>query len=195
MKDEVVRVAAAETGYRVFGVGEYTSAGAWEKLYLSLNGHKFPEYSNNTTYFFHTDHLGTPRAQSNLSAGVVETWRAHPYGEQWQQSGGAGATHRYTGKERDAESANDYFGARYCGSTAASFLAVDPVSARPDDPQSLNRYAYARSGPVGNIDRDGRDWSCACMAALSWEVIPGPDCERLPDRRAASGGNLEVRAG
>jgi hypothetical protein len=43
MKDEVARVTAAETGYRVFGVGEYTSAGVWKKLYLSLNGHKFLE--------------------------------------------------------------------------------------------------------------------------------------------------------
>jgi hypothetical protein len=67
MKDEVVRVVAAETGYRVFGVGEYTSAGVWNKLYLSLNGRKFLEYANGTTYFFHTDHLGTPRVQSNLA--------------------------------------------------------------------------------------------------------------------------------
>jgi RHS repeat-associated protein len=137
MKDEVVRVTAAETGYRVFGVGEYTSAGAWKKLYLSLNGHKFLEYSNNTTYFFHTDHLGTPRAQSNLSAGVVETWRAYPYGEQWQQTGGAGATHRYTGKERDTESSNDYFGARYYWSGSGRWMSVDPAPARRKCPQTL----------------------------------------------------------
>jgi RHS repeat-associated protein len=155
MKDEVVRVTAAETGYRVFGVGEYTSAGVWKKLYLSLNGHKFLEYANGTTYFFHTDHLGAPRAQSNLSAGVVETWRAYPYGEQWQQSGGAGATHHYTGKERDPESANDYFGARYYYAPSGRWLGLDPWVGDPHKPVTLNRYSYALNDPINYADPDG----------------------------------------
>ena len=46
--------------------------------------------------------------------------------------------HKFTGKERDAESGNDYFGARYYASTMGRFLTPD--SARYSglsDPQWL----------------------------------------------------------
>jgi RHS repeat-associated protein len=70
--------------------------------------------------------------------------------------------HRITGKERDAESGNDYFGARYFASTMGRFLSPDwsakaePVSyAKLDDPQSLNLYSYVRNNPLSRIDADG----------------------------------------
>lgn len=46
---------------------------------------------------------------------------------------------RYTGKERDAESGNDYFGARYYASTMGRFLSPDPAGVAFSDlsnPQS-----------------------------------------------------------
>jgi RHS repeat-associated protein len=53
---------------------------------------------------------------------------------------------RYTGKERDAESGLDYFGARYYGSTMGRFMSPDWSSsptatpyANLQNPQSLNR--------------------------------------------------------
>jgi RHS repeat-associated protein len=55
----------------------------------------------------------------------------------------------FSGKERDTESGNDYFNARYYASTMGRFLSpdwsakVEPVPyAKLDDPQSLNLYAY-----------------------------------------------------
>jgi RHS repeat-associated protein len=39
--------------------------------------------------------------------------------------------HKYTGKERDAESGDDYFGARYYASTMGRFLTLDPLFATP----------------------------------------------------------------
>jgi RHS repeat-associated protein len=55
----------------------------------------------------------------------------------------------FTGKERDAESGNDYFGARYYASSMGRFLSPD-WSASPvgipygdlENPQSLNLYGY-----------------------------------------------------
>ncbi|WP_348261045.1 RHS repeat-associated core domain-containing protein [Telmatobacter sp. DSM 110680] len=68
----------------------------------------------------------------------------------------------FTGKERDAESGNDYFGARYYASSMGRFLSPDwsakvaPVPyAKLDDPQSLNLYAYVRNNPLSRIDADG----------------------------------------
>ena len=69
---------------------------------------------------------------------------------------------RSTGKERDAESGNDYFGARYYASTMGRFLSPDwaakeePVPyATFDDPQSLNLYSYVRNNPLSRADADG----------------------------------------
>lgn len=69
---------------------------------------------------------------------------------------------RYTGKERDQESGNDYFGARYYASTMGRFLSPDwsakaePVPyAKLDSPQSLNLYSYVGNNPLSRVDKDG----------------------------------------
>jgi len=67
-----------------------------------------------------------------------------------------------TGKERDAESGNDYFGARYYSSAMGRFMSpdwsvkIEPVPySKLDDPQSLNLYAYVLNNPLGETDPDG----------------------------------------
>jgi len=51
-----------------------------------------------------------------------------------------------TGKERDAESGNDYFGARYYSSMMGRFLSADPSNLSVDWwlPQTWNRYTYGQ---------------------------------------------------
>lgn len=64
-----------------------------------------------------------------------------------------------TGKERDAESGNDYFGARYYASSMGRWMSPDPSGlffADPENPQSMNLYAYVSNNPVNSIDTDGR---------------------------------------
>ncbi|MFB3906759.1 MAG: RHS repeat-associated core domain-containing protein, partial [Acidobacteriota bacterium] len=61
-----------------------------------------------------------------------------------------------TGKERDNESSNDYFGARYYWNGAGRWLSVDSGKADVADPQMLNRYRYCRNDPVNLVDPDGR---------------------------------------
>jgi len=62
-----------------------------------------------------------------------------------------------TQKERDNETGLDYFLARYYSSTQGRFVSVDPLraSARPQDPQSWNRYTYALNRATIAIDPDG----------------------------------------
>jgi RHS repeat-associated protein len=76
-----------------------------------------------------------------------------------------------TGKERDAESGNDYFGARYYASTMGRFLSPDwsaqedPVPyAVLDDPQSLNLYSYVRNNPLSRTDPTGHCPWCLALA-------------------------------
>ncbi|MDE3201352.1 MAG: hypothetical protein KGN79_10580 [Acidobacteriota bacterium] len=70
-----------------------------------------------------------------------------------------------TGKERDAESGNEYFIARYYGSSMGRFLSPDwsakaePVPyAKLGNPQSLNLYEYVGNNPLIYIDADGHCW-------------------------------------
>jgi RHS repeat-associated protein len=69
---------------------------------------------------------------------------------------------RCTGKERDTESGNDYFGARYYNSSMGRWMSPDwsakaePVPyAKLDNPQSLNLYAYVGNNPMTRVDPDG----------------------------------------
>jgi RHS repeat-associated protein len=68
----------------------------------------------------------------------------------------------FTGKERDAETGNDYFGARYYASSMGRWMSPDwsakfePVPyAKLGDPQTLNLYAYVGNNPLSRRDLDG----------------------------------------
>jgi RHS repeat-associated protein len=72
------------------------------------------------------------------------------------------ARSRSTGKERDAESGLDMFGARYYASTMGRFMTPDWASkpdavpyASLDNPQSLNLYSYGGNNPLSKTDPDG----------------------------------------
>src|SRR5436190_8331034 len=79
---------------------------------------------------------------------------------------------RSTGKERDSESGNDYFGARYYASAIGRWLSPDwadkpePVPyAELDDSQSLNLYVYLNNNPLAKVDPDGH---CCWDRAKQW---------------------------
>jgi RHS repeat-associated protein len=63
----------------------------------------------------------------------------------------------FSGKERDAESGLDYFGARYFSSPQGRFTSPDPLlnSGRPWEPQSWNRYSYVLNNPLRYVDPTG----------------------------------------
>ncbi len=65
------------------------------------------------------------------------------------------APSRCTGKERDQESGNDHFDARYYASSMGRFLSPDPGLWPIDDPQSFNMYAYGLNNPLRYVDEEG----------------------------------------
>jgi len=68
--------------------------------------------------------------------------------------------YKFTGKERDAESGLDMFGARYYGSSMGRFMTPDPKMLsrqRKSDPQQWNMYSYSRNNPVTNFDPNGKE--------------------------------------
>ena len=66
----------------------------------------------------------------------------------------------FTGKERDAETGLDYFGARYFSSPQGRFTSPDPKQSTARTlaiPQKWNKYAYVQNNPLAFIDPDGED--------------------------------------
>ncbi|WP_263376068.1 RHS repeat-associated core domain-containing protein [Granulicella aggregans] len=108
------------------------------------------------------DWLGTKRVSITPAGVVYGTFASLPYGDGLTSTGTDSSAVHFTGKERDAESGLDDFGARYYGSNMGRWMSPDwsaktePVPyANLGDPQSLNLYAYVRGNPVGRADLDG----------------------------------------
>jgi len=117
------------------------------------------EYENSTTYFAHTDHLGSTRLMTGYpTPSIVECDDYYPYGE-LISCGASVTTHKFTGKERDTESNLDNFGARYDSSAMGRFMSPDPLQISKQkliDPQQWNMYSYTRNNPLRFIDPTGK---------------------------------------
>jgi RHS repeat-associated protein len=67
---------------------------------------------------------------------------------------------KFTGKQRDAETGLDYFGARFNASNLGRFMTPDPKIVTPRHlmyPQKWNKYTYVRNNPLALVDPDGED--------------------------------------
>ena len=109
--------------------------------------------------YYHLDAVGSVRAITDAARTAV-VFDYAPFGDGGVGGGASPAALRFAGKERDAETGLDYFGARYYGSRAGRFTTVDPVLDVEQalvDPQRWNRYAYGTNNPLKYVDPDGRN--------------------------------------
>jgi RHS repeat-associated protein len=104
-----------------------------------------------TVRYYHGDHLDSTRVVTDGSGSVIERIDYRPFG----QSATSPTKYRFTSKEFDAETGLYFYGARYYSPDMGRFISPDPSAPRFDDPQSLNRYAYARNNPVFFTDPSG----------------------------------------
>ncbi|MBI4356095.1 MAG: glycohydrolase toxin TNT-related protein [Candidatus Omnitrophica bacterium] len=105
--------------------------------------------------YFHTDHLGSVTMVTDEQGQVVQETRYKPYGEIYYQSGSENRPHKFTGQRQDASTGLYYYNARYYDPQLARFTQPDSFVQAPVDPQTLNRYAYARNNPVKYVDPSG----------------------------------------
>jgi RHS repeat-associated protein len=127
------------------------------------------------------DHLGTPRMIVDRTGGsfvqdtpttkkIVGVSRHDylPFGEELTANVGGrmagqgysqfdGVRQKFTGHERDGETGLDYMKARYYSSVQGRFTSPDDFwkDSQVSDPQSWNKYAYARNNPLKYIDPEG----------------------------------------
>ena len=146
-------------------VTELNGSGVWAHSNIWAGGKLTATYDTKGIHYELADPLGTKRVQANALGQVDETCTSLPFGNDVGNPIGANCTlvanslstaddateHHFTQKERDTESGNDYFLARYYSSALGRFTTPDwsakedPVPyAVFDDPQSLNLYAYVQ---------------------------------------------------
>jgi RHS repeat-associated protein len=131
---------------------------AWSSGDVYAAGEHIATYNSGTTFFSHSDWLGTERYRTDPQTVPQEFCSSLPFGDSLSCVNDRGiSTKHFTGKERDSETGLDYFGARYYGSNMGRMLSPDPENfgARRPDPQSWNAYAYARNNPLTYTDPDG----------------------------------------
>ena len=160
---------------------ELNGSGVWQHSNVWAGAHMDATYDQRGLHFHLADPLGTRRIQTNVLGQVENSFQGLPFGDAYVALSTALATagdateNHFTGKERDTESGNDYFGARYYASSMGRFMSPDwsakvaPVPyAKLDNPQTLNLYAYLMNNPLGGVDADGfcggagQDKSPAC---------------------------------
>ena len=163
-------------GQPVFILPATGSSGPFNLVTAYADGELVGTLTNNTFYWAAKDTVGTKRFTSGaLNNGptpyVAETFTSLPFGDALS-SIGISPLH-FTGKERDAESGLDYFGARYYTSTMGRWMSPDWASkpeAVPysslDNPQSLNLYGYVLNNPLSHADADGH--CCDPMDVLNF---------------------------
>jgi RHS repeat-associated protein len=151
----ITKTGTSGTIYFVMGVGEYHNS-SWIRIYINVGGKKLAEYSDNTTYFYAHDHLGSPAVITDHTGAVTAKYRYYPFGEDWIKEGTKSDRHRFSGAERDGESGLSYHGARHYYSAYGRWISADPVLGDTSNPQRLNRYGYVLNDPVSFSDPDGR---------------------------------------
>ena len=158
---EVLMESSLSTGYEQF-------------LYFYFNGQRVANTNNLNApgefAWYFTDHLGSTRFYWQWDGdGGSNRSDYYPFGGERVLQSDEPSHYKFTGKERDSESGNDNFGARFYSSSLGRFMspdwseAPDPVPyAELESPQSLNLYSYVRNNSLNRTDFDGHATRLVC---------------------------------
>jgi RHS repeat-associated protein len=127
---------------------------------IDTNSNAGPQPQVSTTYY-HGDQIGSSRLLTGSAGWPVWQGTFLPFGEEYNPQPTTNH-YKFSGKERDAESNNDYFGARYYDNNIGRWMTPD-WAARPTavpyaifgDPQTLNLYSFNANNPLNKVDADG----------------------------------------
>jgi RHS repeat-associated protein len=179
---------------------EATLAGTINEEYIYFNGARIARVDrpSGVVHYYFSDHLGSASVITDALGNVTKRDFYFPYGGEQASSTGSDPNHyKFAGKERDAESGLDYFGARYYASNMGRMMSPDwsakvaPIPyAKLGDPQSLNLYAYVGNNPLSRFDPDGHVGKCEGDTAQC-----GADLAKLaPGTKAGADGTV-IKAG
>jgi len=147
-------------------LAESDSSGSMTDEYVYFGGKRIAHrvVSGNAIYYYAEDFLGSSRVMTTSTGTVCYDADFYPFGGERVVTNTCPQNYKFTGKERDAETNNDDFGARYYSSQFGRWTSPDwsaipaPVPyANLTNPQTLNLYAMVHDNPETFSDLDGHD--------------------------------------
>jgi RHS repeat-associated protein len=122
------------------------STGGQQTAYLY--GHDLLAQYDSGTWAYHVnDGLGSVRQLADAAGQVVQSYSFDPFGVPLGESGGE--PYGYTGEQWDAEVELLYLRTRYYEPGVGRFVSKDQWGGREQKPQTLNRFVYVTSNPIG----------------------------------------------
>ncbi len=160
-------------------LAESDASGNITDEYIFFGGRRIAhrKSSGEVDYYF-SDQVESARVVTNAAGTVLDDSDFYPFGgERPAITNTSGNNYKFQSKERDTETGNDDFGARYYSSSFGRMLSPDwsaiPAAVPYADltnPQTLNLYQFVKNDPVLFIDGDGHSIS---TGATGSNVDPG----------------------
>jgi RHS repeat-associated protein len=132
----------------------YECAGSSCTKYIFAGSNRIALKTSISTYYYHTDHLGSSNVMTDTYGTSQGNYHYYPYGAT-RISSGLSIKHKFTGQELDSETGLYYYGARYYDPALGRFVSADSIVQDSSDPQTLNRYSYCRNNPIILTDPTG----------------------------------------
>lgn len=169
-------------------LAETNSAGTTTAEYVFFGGQRIAMIpAGSTPNYYVEDMLGTSRVVTTATGTLCYDADFYPYGGERAYTNACTQNYKFEGKERDTETSNDDFGARYYSNRFGRWLSADwsavpaPVPyANLSNPQTLNLYAMVHDDPESFADLDGHE-------------TPGPWFARHPGQRVPDVSKTEVK--
>lgn len=115
----------------------------------------------NIAHYYFQDGLHSTNVITDTSGNIEQRSDYYPYGGEFVITAGDSNHYKFTGKERDAESGLDNFGARFNSSSIGRWMSPDAINVTDErivsPANTLNKYIYGGNNPLKYIDSDGRD--------------------------------------
>jgi RHS repeat-associated protein len=108
----------------------------------------------NDSYYLY-DGLGSTRALTDDIGLISDTYDYSSFGITLNQTGSTENNYLFTGEQYDSNLDNYYLRARYYNQVIGRFTQMDSWERCLGEPLGLNKYIYADSDPVNNIDPTG----------------------------------------
>jgi RHS repeat-associated protein len=170
---------------------ETNTAGGTSAEYIFFGGKRVAMLpAGATARFYAEDSLGSSRIITQNAGTLCYDGDFTPFGAERSYTNTCGQNYKFEGKERDLETQNDDFGARYYSYRFGRWLSSDwsavpvPVPyANLTNPQTLNLYAMVADDPESFADLDGH-----LAAASGAGLAPGgqpDDCTQDQQKCAA----------
>lgn len=148
---------------------ETDSAGAMTAEYIFFAGRRVAAINTAGAQYYVEDMLGSSRVVTQSNGTLCYDGDFTPFGGERAYTNSCSNNYKFEGKERDSETQNDNFGARYYSWRSGRWLSSDwsalPVAvpyANLTNPQTLNLYSMVADDPESFADLDGHQAEKAC---------------------------------